>query len=124
MSHWRKFQLAIATLLLVSCAQRELPPTDATLIVRASLVSGGDICDKYCSYRVRIIRTLSGSPNLLPGTLIDVEAYSFGPRIPKGECTLYLRPYSDQLKGLWTIAYADAPHFKQPICYGLSHAEG
>ena len=123
MSHWRKFQLAVASLLLLSCAQGEVPPTDATLIVRASFVSGGEVCDKYCSYRMRIIRTLGGSPILLPGTLIDIEAYSFGPRIPKGECTLYLHPYGDQLQGVWTIAYADFPDFKQPICYGQSHAE-
>jgi len=119
----RKFQLVIPVVLLLGCADRQVRPSDSTLVVRASIVSGGDACDKYCSYRVKIVRTLSGSPRLLPGTLIDIKAFSFGPQLPKGDCTLYLLPYSDPLKELWTIAYTDLPPYKKAICHDLQHAE-
>ena len=101
MKNWLLPTLMPVAMLLPSCVQSEHLPADATLVVLATLVSGGHNCDKFCSYRARVIRTLSGSPNISPGTVIDIEAYSFGPKIPKGACTFYLHPYSGKPSGLW-----------------------
>ena len=78
--------------------------------------SSDDSCDKYCWYRVQVLRVIKNKSEESFKSPLSVAAYSWKAGVPEGESTLYLERYNETSKGLWRLVGGEA-------ATGVSHAK-
>jgi hypothetical protein len=73
------------------------------VIVRAVLIAKEPACDKYCWYRVKVLKIYKGANELNSPAELKVAALSGDAGVPTQECTLHLERYNSSVTGLWKL---------------------
>lgn len=77
--------------------------TKGDVVVRAVLIAKEPACDKYCWYRVKVLKIYKGANELNSSAELKVAALSGDAGVPTQECTLHLERYNARVAGQWKL---------------------